>query len=128
MRRAIDAGALGYLLKDSPARELADAVRRVHAGHQVINSDLAAEGARRLRLTDRERQVMLMIAAGDGAARERGLRSGLGFLDSAVRNYLSEPSASSVRPNRVDASRIAQRAGWLWYFGSRWRFHSRALP
>ncbi len=66
LRRAIDAGALGYLLKDSPARELADAVRRVHSGQRVINSELAAEALGEPDpLTDRERQV-LQVGGGWG--------------------------------------------------------------
>jgi two-component system response regulator DesR len=111
LRRAIDAGALGYLLKDSPARELADAVRRVHAGHRVINSDLAAEALGEPDpLTDRERQVLRL--AGDGATSEE-IAKRLGLSDGTVRNYLSEAIGKLGAANRVDASRIARGKGWL---------------
>ena len=111
LRRAIDAGALGYLLKDSPARELADAVRRVHAGYRVINSDLAAEALGEPDpLTDRERQVLRL--AGDGATSEE-IAKRLGLSDGTVRNYLSEAIGKLGAANRVDASRIARAKGWL---------------
>jgi two-component system, NarL family, response regulator DesR len=111
LRRAIDAGALGYLLKDSPARELADAVRRVHAGHRVIDSELAAEALGEPDpLTDRERQVLRL--AGDGASSDEIARR-LGLSDGTVRNYLSEAIGKLGAANRVDASRIARSKGWL---------------
>jgi two-component system response regulator DesR len=111
LRRAIDAGALGYLLKDSPARELADAVRRVHAGHRVINSDLAAEALGEPDpLTDRERQVLRL--AGDGMSSEE-ISKRLGLSDGTVRNYLSEAIGKLGAATRVDASRIARSKGWL---------------
>lgn len=111
LRRAIDAGALGYLLKDSPARELADAVRRVHSGQRVINSDLAAEALGEPDpLTDRERQVLRL--AGDGATSDDIARK-LGLSDGTVRNYLSEAIGKLGAANRVDASRIARAKGWL---------------
>ncbi len=78
LRRAIDAGALGYLLKDSPARELADAVRRVYSGQRVINSELAAEALSEPDpLTDRERQVLRL--AGDGASSEEDCQTARSF-------------------------------------------------
>jgi two-component system, NarL family, response regulator DesR len=111
LRRAIDAGALGYLLKDSPARELADAVRRVHAGHRVIDSDLAAEALGDPDpLTDRERQVLRL--AGDGASSEE-IAKRLGLSDGTVRNYLSEAIGKLGAANRVEAARIARAKGWL---------------
>ena len=111
LRRAIDAGALGYLLKDSPARELADAVRRVYAGLRVINSELAAEALGEPDpLTDRERQVLRL--AGDGASSEE-IAKRLGLSDGTVRNYLSEAIGKLGAANRVDAARIARAKGWL---------------
>lgn len=111
LRRAIDAGAQGYLLKDSPARELADAVRRVHQGQRVINSELAAEAIGEVDpLTERERQVLSL--AGDGASSEEIARS-LGLSDGTVRNYLSEAIGKLGAGNRVDAARIARAKGWL---------------
>ncbi len=111
LRRAIDAGALGYLLKDSPARELAEAVRRVYAGQRVINSELAAEALGEPDpLTDRERQVLRL--AGDGASSEE-IAKRLGLSDGTVRNYLSEAIGKLGAANRIDAARIARAKGWL---------------
>jgi two-component system, NarL family, response regulator DesR len=111
LRRAIDAGALGYLLKESPARELADAVRRVHGGQRVINSELAAEALGEPDpLTDRERQVLRF--AGDGATTEEIART-LNLSDGTVRNYLSEAIGKLGAVNRIDAARIARAKGWL---------------
>jgi two-component system, NarL family, response regulator DesR len=111
LRRALDAGAQGYLLKDSPARELANAVRRVHQGHRVIDSELAAEAlAEDDPLTDRERQVLRL--AGDGASSEE-IAKKLGLSDGTVRNYLSEAIGKLSAANRTDAARIARAKGWL---------------
>jgi two-component system, NarL family, response regulator DesR len=111
LRRAIDAGAMGYLLKDSPARELASAVRRVQQGHRVIDSELAAEALGEPDpLTDRERQVLRLAA--DGATSE-DIAGTLGLSEGTVRNYLSEAIGKLGAVNRVDASRIARQKGWL---------------
>jgi two-component system response regulator DesR len=111
LRRAIDAGAMGYLLKDSPARELASAVRRVQQGHRVIDSELAAEAvAEPDPLTDRERQVLRLAA--DGAT-SHDIATSLGLSEGTVRNYLSEAIGKLGAVNRVDASRIARSKGWL---------------
>ena len=88
LRRALDAGAAGYLLKDKPARELADAVRRVHQGLRVVDPELAAEAwGDPDPLTDRERQVLRL--AGDGSS-SGDIASKLGLSEGTVRNYLSE--------------------------------------
>ncbi len=111
LRRAIDAGAMGYLLKDSPARDLASAVRRVQQGHRVIDSELAAEAvAEPDPLTDRERQVLRLAA--DGAT-SHDIAGTLGLSAGTVRNYLSEAIGKLRAVNRVDASRIARSKGWL---------------
>lgn len=111
LRRAIDAGAMGYLLKDSPARELASAVRRVQQGHRVIDSELAVEAvAEPDPLTDRERQVLRLAA--DGAT-SHDIAGALGLSEGTVRNYLSEAIGKLGAVNRVDASRIARSKGWL---------------
>ena len=111
LRRALDAGASGYLLKDRPARELADAVRRVHQGLRVIDPELAAEAwGEADPLTDRERQVLRL--AGDGAA-SSAIASALGLSEGTVRNYLSEAISKLGAANRVDAARIARAKGWL---------------
>jgi two-component system response regulator DesR len=111
LRRALDAGASGYLLKDRPARELADAVRRVHQGLRVIDPELAAEAwSEPDPLTDRERQVLRL--AGDGAS-SSDIASRLRLSEGTVRNYLSEAISKLDAANRVDAARIARAKGWL---------------
>jgi two-component system, NarL family, response regulator DesR len=109
--RAVEAGALGYLLKDRPARELAAAVRRVQQGERVIDSDLAAEALGESDpLTDRERQVLRL--AGNGASSEE-IAKRLGLSEGTVRNYLSEAIGKLGASNRVDAACIARAKGWL---------------
>jgi two-component system response regulator DesR len=111
LRRALEAGASGYLLKDRPARELADAVRRVHQGLRVVDPELAAEAwGEPDPLTDRERQVLRL--AGDGLT-SSDIASELGLSDGTVRNYLSEAMSKLGAGNRVEAARIARAKGWL---------------
>ena len=112
LRRALDAGACAYLLKDRPAAELADAVRKVHRGLRVVDPALATEAwsAELDPLTDRERQILQR--AGDG--RSSGEIAGeLKLSEGTVRNYLSEAIAKLGASNRVDAARIARGKGWL---------------
>jgi two-component system, NarL family, response regulator DesR len=111
LRRALDAGASGYLLKDMPAEKLADAVRRVHQGLRVVAPELAAEAwSEADPLTDRERQVLRL--AGDGMA-SGDIASQLGLSEGTVRNYLSEAISKMGAGNRVEAARIARSKGWL---------------
>jgi two-component system response regulator DesR len=111
LRRALDAGASGYLLKDHPAEQLADAVRRVHRGLRVIDPELATEAwGESDPLTDRERQVLRL--AGDGTA-SADIASELGLSEGTVRNYLSEAISKLGAANRVEAARIARTKGWL---------------
>ena len=112
LRRALDAGARGYLLKDSPASELAEAIRRVHAGLRAVDPALAAEAwsAEDDPLTDRERQILQR--AGDGRT-SADIAAELHLSEGTVRNYLSEAIAKLGAANRVDAARIARSRGWL---------------
>ena len=111
LRRALEAGASGYLLKDMRAEELADAVRRVHQGLRVIHPELATEAwAEMDPLTDRERQVLRL--AGEGLA-SGDIANELGLSDGTVRNYLSEAISKLGAGNRVEAARIARTKGWL---------------
>lgn len=111
LRRALDAGAAGYLLKDAPAEQLADAVRRVHAGLRVIDPELAvAAWDEADPLTDRERQVLRR--AGEGAT-TAGISEELHLSQGTVRNYLSEAIGKLGAQNRVEAARIARAKGWL---------------
>ena len=111
LRRALDAGAAGYLLKDKPAKELADAVRRVNMGLRVIDPELVAEAwGEADPLTDRERQVVRL--AGEGVAGME-IAEKLGLSEGTVRNYLSEAMSKLGANNRVEAARIARAKGWL---------------
>ena len=112
LRRALDSGARGYLLKDRPAKELAEAVRRVHAGLRVVDPGLATEAwsAEDDPLTDRERQILQR--AGDGRSSAE-ISAELRLSEGTVRNYLSEAIAKLGAANRVDAARIARAKGWL---------------
>jgi len=112
LRRALDSGARGYLLKDSPAAELADAVRRVHRGLRVVDPGLATEAwsADDDPLTDRERQILQR--AGDGRSSSE-ISAELRLSEGTVRNYLSEAISKLGATNRVDAARIARAKGWL---------------
>jgi two-component system response regulator DesR len=111
LRRALDAGASGYLLKDMRAEKLAEAVRRVQQGLRVIDPELATEAwADPDPLTDRERQVLRM--AGDGRA-SGDIAAELNLSEGTVRNYLSEAMSKLGAGNRVEAARIARTRGWL---------------
>ncbi len=111
LRRAMDAGARGYILKDRPARELADAVRRVHNGLRVIDPELAAEAwGEPDPLTDRERQILRL--AGEGTT-TGDIASKLRLSEGTVRNYLSEAIGKLGAANRIEAARIARTRGWL---------------
>ncbi len=112
LRRALDAGASGYLLKDMPAEQLADAVRRVCRGLRVIDPQLAAEAwsDEPDPLTERERQVLRL--AGEGMA-TLDIANELSLSEGTVRNYLSEAISKLGAANRVEAARIARAKGWL---------------
>ena len=111
LRRALEAGASGYLLKDSPAEQLANAVRRVAQGGRVVDPELAAEAwSEPDPLTDRERQVLRMAGEGQTSADIAGT---LHLSEGTVRNYLSEAINKIGAANRVEAARIAREKGWL---------------
>jgi two-component system response regulator DesR len=111
LQRALAAGAVGYLLKDSPAERLADAVRRVHAGLRAIDPELATAAWDELDpLTERERQVLRLAGEGLSTA---GVATELHLSEGTVRNYLSEAIGKLGAANRVEAARIARGKGWL---------------
>ncbi|HLI76320.1 MAG TPA: response regulator transcription factor [Acidobacteriaceae bacterium] len=112
LRRALDAGARGYLLKDRPASELAEAVRRVHAGLRSVDPELAAEAwtADPDPLSDRERSILQRAGEGRSSA---DIAAELRLSEGTVRNYLSEAIAKLGAANRTDAARIARAKGWL---------------
>jgi len=111
LRRAMQSGASGYLLKDSPASALADAVRRVHSGGRVIAPELAVEAwSEEDPLSDRERQVLRMAAEGSSSG---DIAARLHLSEGTVRNYLSEAISKLGAANRIEAARIARMKGWL---------------
>ncbi len=111
LRRALDVGAKGYLLKDAPASELADAIRRVHAGGRAVDPNLAAEAwGESDPLTERERQVLREAESGKSTA---AIAAALGLSEGTVRNYLSEAISKLGVENRVEAARQAREKGWL---------------
>jgi len=111
LRRAMEAGAAGYLLKDAPAATLANALRRVNAGHRVIDPELATEAwTEEDPLSDRERQVLRLAAEGSSSGEIAGT---LRLSEGTVRNYLSEAISKLGAGNRVEAARIARMKGWL---------------
>lgn len=111
LRRALDAGAAGYLLKDAPSESLADAIRRVHAGGRVIDPELAvASWTEPDALTDRQRQVLRLAAEGRSGPE---IATELHLSEGTVRNYLSEAISRLGARNRVEAARVARMKGWL---------------
>jgi two-component system response regulator DesR len=112
LRRALDAGAKGYLLKDRPAAELADAVRRVFRGLKVVDPELSAEAwdAGPDPLSERERQILWR--AGEGTT-SSDIAAELHLSEGTVRNYLSEAISKLGAVNRVEAARLARAKGWL---------------
>jgi two-component system response regulator DesR len=112
LRRAMEAGALGFVVKDAPAEQLADAVRRVAAGERVVDPDLAAAtlAGGPSPLTGRERDVL--VAARDGAT-VADIAARLFLSEGTVRNYLSSAIAKTGVRNRAEAIREADTRGWL---------------
>lgn len=111
LRRALDAGVRGYLLKDSPSAQLADALRQVHRGGRVIDPQLAmAAWTEQDPLTDRERQVLRLAGEGSSSAE---IASQLSLSQGTVRNYLSEIISKLGVSNRIEAYRLARQQGWL---------------
>ena len=111
LRRALDAGASGYLLKDAPSHRLADAIRRVRNGGRAVDPALASEAwSDEDPLTDRERQVLRLAADGQSGA---DIADVLHLSEGTVRNYLSEAVGKLGGRNKVDAARIARAKGWL---------------
>ncbi len=111
LRRALDAGVCGYLLKDSPAEQLADAIRRVRHGGRAVDPQLAMDAwSESDPLNDRERQVLRL--AGDGLS-AGDIATLLNLSAGTVRNYLSEAIGKLGAANRIEASRLARQKGWL---------------
>lgn len=111
LRRALDAGVAGYVLKAAPAEHLAAAIRRVHAGLRAVDPELAiAAWDAEDPLTDRERQVLRL--AGEGRTSGE-IAETLHLAEGTVRNYLSEAIGKLGAGNRIEAARLARERGWL---------------
>jgi two-component system, NarL family, response regulator DesR len=112
LRRAMENGAVGFLLKDAPASELAKAIHRVMEGERVVDPALAAaalsDGDNPL--TEREREV---LAASEGGATIEDIAARLYLSEGTVRNYLSTAIKKLGTRNRVEAARLAEEKGWL---------------
>jgi two-component system, NarL family, response regulator DesR len=112
LRRAVDGGVAGFVIKDAPAAQLAVAIRRVVAGERVVDPSLALaaldEGTNPL--TARERDVLAAASGGAGVAE---IARRLSLSEGTVRNYLSEAIQKVEARNRVEAARIAEEKGWL---------------
>jgi len=112
LRRAMESGAVGFLLKDAPAADLAVAIRRIIAGERVVDPDLAlaalSEGTNPL--TSRERDVL--AASLDGAS-IADIAAGLSLSEGTVRNHLSTAIQKLDAHNRLEAARRAEQKGWL---------------
>ena len=112
LKRAMESGAVGFLLKDAPASELAEAIRGAMKGERVVDPALAAaalsEGDNPL--TEREREV---LAASEGGATIEDIAATLYLSEGTVRNYLSTAIKKLGARNRVEAARLAEKKGWL---------------
>jgi two-component system response regulator DesR len=112
LRRAMDAGVRGYLLKDTPSEVLAAAIRKVAAGGRAIAPELAeaAWDTPSNPLSDRERAV---LRHADEGCSNKDIARMLDLSPGTVRNYLSEASTKLGAASRIEAARIARNKGWL---------------
>ncbi|WP_046470027.1 response regulator transcription factor [Allosalinactinospora lopnorensis] len=112
LRRAITAGARGFLAKDAPVEQLAGAIRKVYEGGRYIDTDLAAAAmaAGDSPLTSREAEVLRAAAEGESVA---GIARALHLSEGTVRNYLSSAMTKTGADNRLTAIRTAREMGWL---------------
>ena len=112
LRRALEAGVRGYLLKDAPSAELAAAVRTVAAGGKAVSPHLAEAvwDAPADPLSERERAVLRLAEEGRS---NQAIAAALGLSAGTVRNYLSEAAQKLGAANRIEAGRIARSNGWL---------------
>jgi two-component system response regulator DesR len=112
LRRAMEAGAVGFVVKDAPAEALADAIRRVMRGERVVDPALAVAtlAAGESPLTARERDVLIATRSGAQVAE---IAAKLSLSEGTVRNYLSSAIAKTATRNRLEALRVAEERGWL---------------
>lgn len=111
LRRALDAGVAGYVLKDTPSQELAQAIRRVMAGEQVIQEGLIREAwGETDPLNETERRLLRLAETGLDSIQ---IAEASGLARGTVRNYLHKASSKLGATNRVEAARLARERGWL---------------
>ena len=111
LQRALQAGVLGYVLKDAPSEELADAVRRVAQGQRAIASELAESAwSAPVVLTSRERDILRLVEEGKS---NKEIARLLSLSPGTVRNYLAEATQKLGAANRIEAFQIARENGWL---------------
>ncbi|MFW0182488.1 response regulator transcription factor [Rothia sp. CCM 9417] len=112
LSRALEAGACGFVVKDTPAAQLAETIRKVHAGLRVVDPALAAESfsVGSSPLTDREHQVLVGAQSGASVS---AIAQNLHLSQGTVRNHLSSAITKLEASNRFDAARLARERGWL---------------
>lgn len=111
VKRAIDAGVGGFLLKDAPVEQLVQAIQQVMAGKRVIDSELLLNSlGEQDPLSDKERQALRLAADGKSTSE---IATALYIAEGTARNYLSEAISKLNAANRIDAARIARQKGWL---------------
>lgn len=112
LKQAMSAGASGFVVKDTPARQLADAVRRVHSGLRVVDPTLAAESLTQgdSPLTEREAEVLQAARGGETVA---AIAGALYLSEGTVRNHLSSAIGKTGARTRAEAVRVAIENGWL---------------
>jgi two-component system, NarL family, response regulator DesR len=112
LRRALEVGASGFVVKDTPARQLADAVRRVHAGLRAVDPALAEESLVTGDSPLSARETEVLRAARDGGT-VADLARGLHLAEGTVRNHLSAAIGKTGARTRAEAVRLAEDQGWL---------------
>lgn len=111
VKRAMDAGVGGFLLKDAPVEQLVQAMQQVMTGKKVVDSELLLNSlGEQDPLTDKERQALRLAAEGKSTGE---IASALYIAEGTARNYLSEAISKLNAANRIDAARIARQKGWL---------------
>lgn len=111
VKRAMDTGVGGFLLKDAPVDQLVQAIHQVMAGKRVVDSELLLNSlGEQDPLSDKERQALRLAADGQSTSE---IAAALYIAEGTARNYLSEAISKLSAANRIDAARIARQKGWL---------------
>lgn len=111
IKRALDAGVSGFLLKDAPIEQLSAALKQVLTGKRVIDSELVLQAlGEQDPLSDKERRALRLAAEGKSTAE---IAAAIYVAEGTARNYLSEAISKLHAANRIDAARIARQKGWL---------------